>query len=70
LLADGKAATACERCVGRLKMIYFGGIYLSKQYPGAEALANSWKTAEGESRRRVSVAELEAHLSELQPLLQ
>jgi hypothetical protein len=70
LLADGKAATACERCVGRLKMIYGGGLHLSKRYPGAEELVDIWKTADGESRRRVSVVELEAHLSVLQPLLQ
>jgi hypothetical protein len=69
LLADGKAATACERCVGRLQAIYFGGIHLSKQYPGAEALANSWKNADGESRRRVPAVELETHLTEMQRLL-
>jgi hypothetical protein len=68
-LTDGKAATTCQRCVGRLKTIYFGGIHLSKKYPGAEALANSWKNADEESRRRVPAAELETHLTKLQRFL-
>jgi hypothetical protein len=69
LLADGKAATACEQCVGRLQAIYFGGIYLSKQYPGTEALANSWEAADGQPRRRVPAIELDTHLAEMQRLL-
>jgi hypothetical protein len=69
LLADGKAATACERCVGRLRTIYGGGLHLSKRYPGAEELVNIWKAAAGESRRRVSVAEIEVGLAEMQRLL-
>jgi hypothetical protein len=69
LLSDGAAATACERCVGRLRTIYGGGLYLSKRYPCAEALVNSRKTAGGESPFRVSAVELEVRLAETQRLL-